>query len=144
MLGSTAVRLISKTVAANMTNSSAKPESRPGPPTGLRRDGQINGLVNGGIFNSNHRRCYFDDLVSSPDGITLVDYENLVFIRNHGFLDAPLPLGIAHGLQGYRGGRSRLRCRRCCGRGLTRRHMGGSRHELEGVPVQLWERAVFE
>ncbi len=34
--------------------------------------------------------------------------------------------------------------RRCCGRGLGRRRFGWSRHELEGVPAQLWERAVFE
>src|SRR5208337_1115208 len=144
MLGSTAVRPINKTVAASMTSSSAIPESSPGPPTELRRHGQINGLVNGGIFDGNYRGCYFDDLVSSPDGITLVDYEHLVFIRDHCFLDSPLPLGIAHGLQGHRGGRSRLRCHRCCGRGLTRRHMRWSRHELEGVPVQLWERTVLE
>src|SRR5208337_741275 len=143
MLGSATVRLINRTVAAIMTNSSAKPESSPGPPTALRRDGQINGLVNGGIFNSNHRGCNFDDLVSSPDGITLVDYENLVLIRDHCFFDSPLPLGVAHGLQGHRGRRRRLR-RLCWGHVLGQRHRGWSRNELKGVPIQHWERAVIE
>src|SRR5208337_3195610 len=144
MLGSTTVRLINKTVAAIMTNSSAKPESSPGPPTELRRDGQINGLVNGGIFNCNHRGCYFDDLVSSPDGITLVDYENLVLIRNHCFFDSSLTLGVAHGFQGHRGRRRRLRRRRWSDPVRTRPGLAVSRHELEGVPAQPWERAVFE
>jgi len=103
MLGSAAVRLISRTAAATITMSSAKPEAtlrrilpeqvreRDAAATAgktpaarraaeLLRNRQIDCLMASIIFNGNHRGCYLNDFVPGPDGITGVDHQNLVLV----------------------------------------------------------------
>ena len=103
MLVRAAVRLISRTAAATITMSSAKPGATPrrtlpervrkrdAPATGgetpaarrpdrLLWNRQIDCLMASIIFNGNRRGCYLNYFVSGPDGITGVDHQDLVFV----------------------------------------------------------------